>query len=89
MTETRDTRLKRLYMRSWRRGMKEMDLVLGQFADQELKKLSDEDLDQFETILDLPDQELYTWVTGAVSEPPQHADIMNKIRNSVISQKRI
>ena len=45
MTETRETRIKRLRMRSWRRGIKEMDLILGGFADAELAGLDAATLD--------------------------------------------
>lgn len=63
-TETRDTRLKRMKIRSWHRGMQEMDLLLGRFADAELHTLSDADLDLYEAILFEDDQDLYAWITG-------------------------
>lgn len=68
MTETRENRFKRLKMRSWRRGMKEMDLILGPFADSDLETLSEADLDLYEALLEENDQELYIWIlsgTGA------------------------
>ena len=51
MVETSEARLKRLTMRSWRRGMREMDLVLGPFADAELAGLPAATLDAYETLL--------------------------------------
>ena len=69
MTE-RDKRLKRLKIRCWRRGTKEMDLLFGQFADGALADLSDADLDAFETLMDENDQDLYLWISGA-SEVPE------------------
>ena len=55
----RDHRLKRIRFRSWHRGIKEMDLLVGGFADKHLDDLTDEELDAFETVLTVPDQELY------------------------------
>ena len=43
-----ETRLKRLRMRSWRRGTKEMDLILGPFSDSELERLTPAELDLYE-----------------------------------------
>lgn len=69
-TETREHRLKRLHMRSWRRGMKEMDLILGHFADDCLAKLSGDELDLYERMLGENDQDLYLWVTARIGEGP-------------------
>lgn len=66
-TELPENRLKRLHMRSWRRGMKEMDLILGHFADDRLAALTPEDLDAYERLLSENDQDLYLWVTRRVS----------------------
>ncbi|WP_409201325.1 succinate dehydrogenase assembly factor 2 [Paracoccus aurantius] len=54
-------------MRSWRRGMKEMDLILGPFSDTELEKLDADDLDLYETLLGENDQDLYPWITARMS----------------------
>lgn len=70
MIETAPHRLKRLYMRSWRRGMKEMDLILGHFADDHLADLSPDDLDLYERMLGENDQDLYLWVTALIGEEP-------------------
>lgn len=69
MTEERKTRLKRLQMRSWRRGTKEMDLILGQFANEHLETLSDAQLDRHEELMSENDQDLYVWISGQ-AEPP-------------------
>ncbi|WP_022706859.1 succinate dehydrogenase assembly factor 2 [Paracoccus zeaxanthinifaciens] len=65
-SEPREYRLKRLHMRSWRRGMKEMDLILGHFADDGLGRLTDEQLDLYERMLGENDQDLYLWVTARI-----------------------
>lgn len=71
MAETEERpehRLKRLHMRSWRRGMKEMDLILGRFADDRLAALPPGDLDLYERLLSENDQDLYLWVTARMGE---------------------
>ncbi|GAA5068001.1 succinate dehydrogenase assembly factor 2 [Roseibacterium beibuensis] len=70
--ETREIRVKRLRMRAWHRGIKEMDLILGGWADRHLDGADDATLDAFEAVLAEADQDLYAWVSGQ-SEPP--ADI--------------
>lgn len=62
-------KLKRLSYRAWHRGMKEMDLILGQFADTRLSALSQAALLEFETILNCSDVDLYRWITGAAVIP--------------------
>ena len=59
-----EARLKRMRMRSWRRGTKEMDLILGPFADRELTGLSDAELQVYEAVLLENDQDLYPWITA-------------------------
>lgn len=66
--ETREHRLKRLHMRSWRRGMKEMDLILGHFADDCLQSLPAAELDLYERMLGENDQDLYLWITARIGE---------------------
>lgn len=70
ITERPEHRLKRLHMRSWRRGMKEMDLILGHFANESLADLSPEDLDLYERMLGENDQDLYLWVTALIGDGP-------------------
>ena len=67
MTESAETRLRRLRIRSWRRGMKEMDLILGHFADGPLALLDGADLDAYEAMLNENDQDLYLWVTARIN----------------------
>lgn len=60
---------KRLKMRSWRRGTKEMDMILGPYADERLAGMDEAALEQFEALLDENDQDLYQWVTGQGTVP--------------------
>jgi antitoxin CptB len=71
MSETPEVRLKRLRMRAWRRGTKEMDLILGPWADACLAGLPADTLARFERLLDENDQDLYGWVTGQDGAPPE------------------
>ena len=79
--ETPEHRLKRLKMRSWRRGIKEMDIILGGFADARLAGLGPEALDAYEALLDENDQDLYKWVSGAAARPPEHLEMLQVIAN--------
>ena len=65
--EPHDIRLRRLKLRSWRRGMKEMDLILGHFADGPMSLLSPQQLDEYEAMMAENDQDLYLWVTARVN----------------------
>ncbi len=69
MTESHADRLKRLRMRSWRRGTKEMDLILGPYADARLGDMDAAALDLYEAVLAENDQDLIGWVLGQ-SAPP-------------------
>jgi antitoxin CptB len=78
--------LKRLRMRSWRRGIKEMDLILGPFADETLTVLSAEDLALFDALLGENDHDLYQWVTARIGKqtaqpagPIAYADLLDRI----------
>jgi antitoxin CptB len=58
-----DDRRKRLLFRCWHRGTREMDLILGRFADAEIASLRDEELTQLEQLIDVPDPDLYAALT--------------------------
>ncbi len=59
-----DDRRKRLLFRCWHRGTREMDLILGRFADAEIGSLSDDELAELERLIEVPDPDLYAAVTG-------------------------
>lgn len=79
MIETPEARLKRMSMRSWRRGMKEMDLILGAFSDANLATMPTEKLDIYDSMMSENDQELYKWVTGQSAAPDHLTDIIDEI----------
>ena len=70
MSVERQHRLRRLAIRSWRRGTKEMDLILGRFWDENGDALDDATLDLYEDLLSENDQDLYLWCSGQGSSPP-------------------
>jgi antitoxin CptB len=70
-SEGLDARRRRLLFRSWHRGIREMDLIIGRFADSHLSALSDTELDTVECWLDIPDQQMFAWVTGAEQTPAE------------------
>ncbi|PHS23901.1 MAG: succinate dehydrogenase assembly factor 2 family protein [Robiginitomaculum sp.] len=77
-----ENRKKRVLFRAWHRGFKEMDLILGNFADRRLASLSADELDQFEAILAEEDGPLYHWITGKVEMPAAFdTPIMAEIRD--------
>ncbi len=76
MIEAGESRLKRLRMRSWRRGTKEMDLILGPFADDRIATMTDAELVLYERMLGENDQDLYRWVTGQSAVPPEIAPMI-------------
>jgi antitoxin CptB len=70
-SEGLDGRRRRLLFRCRHRGIREMDFVLGRFADAELQTLGDGELDELETWLDIPDQQIFAWVNGSEPAPAE------------------
>lgn len=79
MTETRETKIKRLRMRSMRRGIKEMDLILQDFADRHLDGFSDDALVLYDRLLSENDHDIYAWVGGQFAVPPEYLDLVTRI----------
>lgn len=67
-----DPRRRRILFRAWHRGIREMDLVFGQFADNELADLDDADLDELETIMAEEDNDLVQWILGSRPVPDRY-----------------
>ena len=68
-SEGLDLLRRKLLFRCWHRGMREMDLIMGRFADSALAELSDDELADLERLIELPDRDLLAWVTGEVAVP--------------------
>lgn len=88
MTEAAATRLKRLRMRSWRRGIREMDLILGRFADEGLAALGEDDLARYDALISENDHDLYAWVSGAAAPPPRYAQLIERIAQGALRPDR-
>lgn len=72
------TRRRRLQFRCWHRGMREVDLLLGRYVDAHLAEMSEEDLARLEALLDIPDSDLFAWLTGA--RPPEQGTDLALLR---------
>jgi len=79
MTETYEHRLKRMHMRSMRRGIKEMDIILTAYAQRNLAQMDAAELDLYDQLLEENDQDLYQWVTGQVAGPDSLQNLINDI----------
>ena len=71
-SEGLDLRRRKLLFRSWHRGTREMDLIMGRFADATIEQLAEEEIDAFERLIEAPDPELLAWITGEAEVPPDY-----------------
>jgi antitoxin CptB len=71
-----DARRRRLLFRSWHRGTREADLIMGRFADVHIEGFSDAELDQYEHLLDALEADLLAWMTGVAAIPVEHDTAM-------------
>lgn len=81
--ELRDHKIKRLYMRSIRRGIKEMDLILTAYAGAQLARMDDDQIALYDALLNENDQDLYQWVTGQVQAPDPFRDMIADIAQAL------
>ncbi len=72
VTSPSDIRRKRLLFRSWHRGTRESDLILGRFADAHLAGFDEAHLDRYQALLDCADADIFDWVAGRAVPPPEH-----------------
>ena len=71
MAQELDPERRKLHFRSYHRGIKEMDIIFGKFADVVLPELPHEDLTDYQRILELPDDKLFSWATGRETVPEE------------------
>src|SRR5215212_1830342 len=67
-----EPRRKRVLFRAWHRGIREMDLIMGRFADAEIGTMSEEDLAEFERLIEVPDPDLFRWISGEHETPANY-----------------
>lgn len=77
-----DVRRRKALFRSWHRGIREMDLVLGRFADAEIDRLTDVELHDYEQLMEAPDRDLFQWLTGETATPANFdTSVFRRIRD--------
>jgi len=69
-----DDRRKRLLFRCWHRGTKEMDFILGRFADAHIADLSEDEVADLERLIELADPDLYNAFNDKIVLDPVYAD---------------
>lgn len=80
-SEGLDERRKRLLYRAWHRGLREMDLVMGHFANRYIDRLDDAELEAFELLVEVPDNDIFDWIVGRAETPPEHdTDIFRRLK---------
>ena len=82
-----DTRRKRLLFRAQRRGFREVDMVFGTFAAAELAGLDAAELDQFEALLEAPDQDVWLWLQDKAPTPAEFDTAMFRRMKALCSRK--
>ena len=68
-----DDRRKRILFQCWHRGTREMDLILGRFADAEIANLGDDELIELERLIEVSDPDLYAALTGGDALAAEYA----------------
>jgi antitoxin CptB len=81
-------RRKQIIYRANHRGIKEMDIIVGRYATEKAMTMDPADLDLFETILNQPDRDLFSWFTGEVAVPdsfdtPLFKDILDFTQSNI------
>ncbi len=71
-SEGLDPRRRKVLFRCWHRGMREVDLLLGQFADARIDQLSEAELDQLENFMEAPDADIFSWFAGSKPVDPEY-----------------
>ena len=85
-----DERRRKLLFRAWRRGVREMDLIVGRFADAHVETLDDAGLENFERLIEVPNAELYAWVVGTESIPARYdTAVLAQLRAFHLQKSRI
>jgi antitoxin CptB len=80
-TDPSEIRKRRILFRAWHRGTREMDLMLGRFADSEIGRLAETEIAAFERLLDAPEPDIYHWIMGTLPPPDDYdAPLLRRIR---------
>lgn len=87
MPETPEIRLRRLRLRSMRRGIREMDIILSRFAEARLAHLDERALALYDALLGENDQDLYRWVSGQDPAPERYTALVAEIARLSVAAK--
>ena len=80
---------RQLRFRSWHRGTREMDLLMGRFADAHLADFGREQLDLFARLLENSDPDIYDWIIGKMPVPAgSDSDVLALLRSFSLNHKR-
>ena len=81
-SEGLDVRRRKLLFRAWRRGVRETDLIVGRFADAYIGALDEPALDDFERLIEVPNADLYSWVSGEADIPATYdTTVLRQLKN--------
>lgn len=76
-----DPRRRRALYRSWRRGTREMDLLMGRFADVEVDRFTAEEFEAFEALIEVQDRDLFAWIAGTDATPEAYdTDVFRRLK---------
>ena len=78
-----DTVRKKLLIRSWRRGTKELDLILGRFSNNNVSKFEMAELDLYERLLSNDDYVIYNWLFGKEESPKIFYNLIKQIQEGM------
>jgi antitoxin CptB len=82
-------RRRQLKFRSWHRGTREMDLLMGRFADNHIDLFGPEQLDLYARLLENSDPEIYDWITGKTPVPAVNdSDVLALLRSFTLTHSR-
>ena len=71
-----DVRRRRILFRAWHRGIREMDILMGHFADAEIGAMPETELAEFERLIEVPDPDLFRWLTGEDDVPANYDTVV-------------
>jgi antitoxin CptB len=71
-----DVRRRRILFRAWHRGTREMDLLMGRFADAAIATLGEAELADFELLIEVPDHDLFAWLSGTAAVPVNYDTVV-------------
>ena len=87
MSEVRENKIRKLKIRSMRRGIKEMDVILSYYSDICLAKMSGVKLELYSDLLFENDQDLYSWCSGQAAPKEKYSVIIAEIR-TILKEKK-